>query len=943
MADIFGARSASRRFDLPGRALPERSRPSNGGGRADNHAGDDGVNRKVKGAAIEPSALLTGRKALWEDASHRHAAITIATERRSMSSDPSSPGSTFPLALAAVALLTCALVLPSALSLEFDGSLRTLLPQRDASRILGSSRPSVFRSADIILSHRDKDGSAHGDIERLAAALRRLDGVKAATTWIDPNRTGGMPAHLETAIHVDIRNARSVEASDEIERRIRIETAKLGLAGSFDFGGPSVVRTRITRQLEAAAVTFSIASWAIAIVAAVLSLRSLSGVLLAILCLGVAVVWAVAAIAATGRPITLTTVGILPLLPLIGVAFPLYVLTRIQNAHDQPVEGEGAVARVFGAVRLRLGVLAGAAALGALVHLFSDFPALRDFGLFVSLGIACIVLSTLTIVPIGVTGWLRPKGPAVTDETAERHSRRIERLGAVAVRRGWALATIAAVLSIVGALGVWRFVDTSEFRFLVSADTRPSLESADLQTWHVRVGGREPNSINRVDTLLAIADLQRFISSQKGVLSTHSLIDFFTGVEALDSDDLLPRSQEEIDTILAGDSERIAHVVNADFSITRIMVETSGLGTEEFNTLRGRIEAFSRPSGWSRLLGRRARFPPGVGVTAKGELVELHRRADLLKAEIVRSLAVTSALLLAVVSIQFLSGRIGFLVVFLNLLAMIVMIGVSSWSGLGHSTVTAALPSLLLGLAVGHTAFYFRALGADGRTLDCPTEALARIVQSAGRPLVYSIAVLFFGFCAMTASELPALRWFGALASIGILLAFVANLLLLSSRVLNARIITMADFLSTRLGAIEEIPLFAGMRPFQAKLVVLSGRLATVEPGTAIARQGEYSSELYLLLDGRAEVRQGSDGAVVGTMQRGDVVGEMGLVRSAPRSADVVAIESLEYLILDGDLLQRLRRQYPRTAAVLLYNLTRILSDRLDRATERITALQAGA
>jgi CRP-like cAMP-binding protein len=185
------------------------------------------------------------------------------------------------------------------------------------------------------------------------------------------------------------------------------------------------------------------------------------------------------------------------------------------------------------------------------------------------------------------------------------------------------------------------------------------------------------------------------------------------------------------------------------------------------------------------------------------------------------------------------------------------------------------------------------------------------------------------------------LRWFGTLGAAGLALAFVANLFLLSSRVLNARIITVAEFLNTRLGRIEEIPLFADMSPFQAKLVVLSGHLAKAEPGTTIARKGESSSELYLLLDGKADVRNGVDGPIVGAMKRGDVVGEMGLVRGAPRSADVVASEPVEYLVLDGEFLQRLRRQYPRTAAALLFNLTRILSDRLDRATGRISALES--
>ncbi|MGH7339947.1 MAG: cyclic nucleotide-binding domain-containing protein, partial [Candidatus Rokuibacteriota bacterium] len=107
--------------------------------------------------------------------------------------------------------------------------------------------------------------------------------------------------------------------------------------------------------------------------------------------------------------------------------------------------------------------------------------------------------------------------------------------------------------------------------------------------------------------------------------------------------------------------------------------------------------------------------------------------------------------------------------------------------------------------------------------------------------------------------------------------------------------------------------------------------------GTLITRRGDVKPELYVLLNGRADVCRGDAGQVIRTLARGDVVGEMGLVRRRARTADVVAAEDTDYLVLDARFLQRIRRQYPRTAATVFLNLTRILSDRLESTTDALT------
>ncbi len=65
----------------------------------------------------------------------------------------------------------------------------------------------------------------------------------------------------------------------------------------------------------------------------------------------------------------------------------------------------------------------------------------------------------------------------------------------------------------------------------------------------------------------------------------------------------------------------------------------------------------------------------------------------------------------------------------------------------------------------------------------------------------------------------------------------------------------------------------------------------------------------------------------------GDVLGEMGLLRGAPRSATVIASQDCEYLEINLKMIRRLQWLYPPTAQKFFVNMMGILCDRVERLT----------
>jgi hypothetical protein len=227
-------------------------------------------------------------------------------------------------------------------------------------------------------------------------------------------------------------------------------------------------------------------------------------------------------------------------------------------------------------------------------------------------------------------------------------------------------------------------------------------------------------------------------------------------------------------------------------------------------------------------------------------------------------------------------------------------------------------------------------LSAEIRTTADQKEALIRSLCTVGKPTLYYSLLVFLAFLSFGLSTFVPVQEFGLLSATTVAFGVVAELLILPAFLATTPVITLWDVLYLKLGRDphKTIPLFVGLRPFQAKIVTLMGELRTFAQGQLIIRHGEPGNEMYVLINGEADVfiPTANGTRKVNTLGRGDVFGEMGLIRHHERTADVVATEEVEVLAVNERFLTRIKRRYPRIAMEIFFNLSRILSDRLEQA-----------
>ncbi len=133
-----------------------------------------------------------------------------------------------------------------------------------------------------------------------------------------------------------------------------------------------------------------------------------------------------------------------------------------------------------------------------------------------------------------------------------------------------------------------------------------------------------------------------------------------------------------------------------------------------------------------------------------------------------------------------------------------------------------------------------------------------------------------------------------------------------------------------KIDMLAKVPLFAGFSRKQLGDVARHTDEAEYAKGAEIARQGEVGREAFVVVSGSVMVRR--NGRKVASVGPGGVVGEMGIIDSEPRTADIVAEADTTVLVVGNREFKGLVDEYP----TLHWKILRSLSSRLREADKKL-------
>jgi CRP-like cAMP-binding protein len=111
----------------------------------------------------------------------------------------------------------------------------------------------------------------------------------------------------------------------------------------------------------------------------------------------------------------------------------------------------------------------------------------------------------------------------------------------------------------------------------------------------------------------------------------------------------------------------------------------------------------------------------------------------------------------------------------------------------------------------------------------------------------------------------------------------------------------------------------------------------SVQAGEAIVRQDEPGDSMYIVVCGECRVVHHKNGhdLELARLKDGDFFGELALVDSGARSADVIAITDVALFKITQAMIAALAGVYPGAAFKLLIAIGRIMVERLRHANQR--------
>lgn len=480
----------------------------------------------------------------------------------------------------------------------------------------------------------------------------------------------------------------------------------------------------------------------------------------------------------TGESIGLLNQAYFTLLPVIAVADAIHMVARVHEelAADPERNRERAIAIATQRVGLACLLTSLTTALGFGSLAVAEMPILRAFGLYAALGVSLAFVVVIVLVPLLLS--LVPVERLRADDHRSASDALVRGCIRLATRRPGAVLMCAVLLSAAALPAATRVEIDNRLVELLESDHAVARASAHVDAELGGSLGLEFDIILPPGTDLTDPELldrllgfERWLAEQDRVRSVEGLAGM---IAALSNDRSIPREPEQIQARL----DQLARLLPLDRllapSRTRIRAGLPDMGGRAFTAFADRAQAELR----DRLAGTR------VEAYATGTPLLAYRGVNHITTDLRSSFTLVFVVILVVIALVFRSPGPALLALPVSALPLLLGYSLLGVIGMVLDPLAAVILTLALGIAVDdtlHVLVRFREeLGEDRRPDRAARQAaLARAMQHSGRAVVITSVVVAGGLALNWYSSFPPLQLLGLLGSSVLILALLANLLVL--------------------------------------------------------------------------------------------------------------------------------------------------------------------
>lgn len=573
---------------------------------------------------------------------------------------------------------------------------------------------------------------------------------------------------------------------------------------TMHYSGLPYIRTAVTEKIAREMKLFILMALLVCFFFLFLFFRNLYAVLFSLNVVIFGVVWLMGTIALFDYKITILTSLVPPLLIVIGIPNCILLINKYQQEFSQHGNKMKALARSIEKIGPTTLLANVTTAIGFFVFYFTRSKALMEFGLIASINVMLTYVISLFFIPI-VFSFLPPPSRRHTKHLQSNITgymlRQVEYLvhhRRPAIYITVAIAIVAAVIGMTRLTSVGYVVDDLPKNDIIYTDLLYFEKNFHgVLPFEIAIDTRKSKGVLSIATLRKINVLQKKLAEYKEFSKPVSIVQGIRfSYQALNNNDpryfILPANMEELQRLadyasFAKDtSKNVFHsFIDSTKRMTRVSVQMADVGSvrmkELVKELRTRIDSI---------------FPPeDYHVTITGSSLIFLDNNDYLLFNLKESIFLAIGLIAVLMFLLFLSLRMSVISIIPSLVPLVITAGIMGYFGIALKPSTILIYSIAFGIASDGTMYfltkYRQEIRANKRSI---SKTVTLTIKERGVSMIYTAAILFFGFFIFVASDFGGTQALGILISITLLFAMTSNLVFLPALLLTLerRLITKA-------------------------------------------------------------------------------------------------------------------------------------------------------
>jgi len=506
--------------------------------------------------------------------------------------------------------------------------------------------------------------------------------------------------------------------------------------------------------------------------------RHASGVVVPLVVAAASVVWTLGLYGWMGHSLNAITSLLPPVLLVVAMASSVHVYDAWQSGHYGGSDGRDRVTRAVGAIALPALLCAITNVQGFFSLATSEMPAVREFGLFASIGVAAAFVVGMTAVPAALT-YLSPP-PSKPSDQHRLTLRLLDTTSHLATSRPWCVLASFAVVTLVFSAGIPLIRSNTDLVGFLRTDAPLRVDTGFIDA---HLSGTMPidfvlrrldgEPVASLDAYRRLEALEKAIVAREHVAGVTSVTALLRQVNRAQSSDgllALPATDAELgaDLGLLDESghDLVRRFAAPEFRSLRVTMRLHAIGTAQSAPLVAAVVADAQ-----RIMG------PDYTLLPTGALWHVVRDSDRLVVEQTQSFG--SAIVLVVLAIGLLLRSVPFTILAMipNVMPILWTGGLMGYAGIELSTGTAMIASATLGLVVDdtiHYLWYYRGVYAG--------DAVAAIHDSTraiGAPVTVASTSLVLGFWVGAFGSFQPTIYFSLLTGLTMITGVFCDLLVL--------------------------------------------------------------------------------------------------------------------------------------------------------------------